>query len=132
MTPVEYKQFIINELQKIKSDEYRLKKNAYAREYNKTPKAQEWRRNYNAKYWAEYKQRPEYIERARKRAHNKWIEHRQKIHNNNSKEKLRPNYKYESYCSKCERVRPKGYRCPKCNYMMKNGRHRNKEDVFRY
>ena len=131
MTPAEYKQHIISELQRIKDEEFRQHRNAYAREYYKRPYVKKRRQEYNKEYWQEYRQRPEVKERATKRAHDKWIKHRQKVHNDEFKEKLKPNYLVDSYCSRCERVRPKGYRCPKCNYMMKNGPTRKKE-VFRY
>ena len=132
MTPTEYKKFLITELQKIKNDEHRIKKNSYMRGYNKIPKQIEWKTNYNKEYWEKYKQTEAYKERAKLRAHNKWLEHRQKINNNKSTERKKPNYNNgESYCARCEIVFPKALNCPECHKRARWGKRRKKE-VFRY
>ena len=127
----------INEKSKLKQREKRKdpKVAEYQREYQRKRRAElredpEYRAKMK-KYNHEYGQRPEVKARRKLISHNKWLEHRQKVHNDSSREKLRPNYKYESYCTRCERVRPKGLWCPKCNYRMKNGPTRKKE-VHRY
>jgi len=104
------------------------------RQYNKVPKQIEYKTKYNKAYWEKYKLTEEYKERARKRAHDKWMAHRQKLDDNNNKstERRKPNYDNgESFCARCEIVFPRAKLCPECHKRARWGKRRKKE-VHRY